>query len=76
MKKAVGMRRITRRKLAARADFFRAVCQRALVEALAQTAAPADPLQAAKDRIKADQRRARQGAGPHGHRTRVSVQVA
>jgi len=55
MKKAVGIAtRITRRKLAGGLISASAVWRSALSSrALAQTPAPADPLQAAKDRIKA-----------------------
>jgi len=55
MNKAVGITtRITRRKLAGVLISFRAVCSSAFSsKVLAQTPAPADPLQAAKDRIKA-----------------------
>jgi hypothetical protein len=55
MKKAVGITtRITRRKLAGVLISFRAICSSAFSpQAFAQTPAPADPLQAAKDRIKA-----------------------
>ncbi len=50
MKKAIGITtRITRRKLAGVLSSFGALSSRAF----AQTPPPADPLQAAKDRIKA-----------------------
>jgi hypothetical protein len=55
MKKAIGIAsRITRRKLAGGLISVSAVWSSALSSrAFAQTPAPADPLQAAKDRIKA-----------------------
>ena len=54
MKKATGIiTRITRRKLAGVLISCSAVWSSASAKAFAQTPAPADPLQAAKDRIKA-----------------------
>ena len=55
MKKAIGIAtKITRRKLAGVLISFSAVWSGALSsKAFAQTQAPADPLRAAKDRIKA-----------------------